>query len=304
MNRRRFIVFLTLPRLLALSLLVVFFLLLTGCATVQPEFMRGAEKAVVEDQVVYKRVGDIELRLYIFEPKYREAQQVLPAIIFFHGGGWYGGDPSVFFPFCRYFASRGMVAFAPEYRIEKKHGTSPLEAMADGNSAIRWVRVHASELGVDPERIVAGGGSAGGHLAACAAMAKGFDDPSDDLSISAVPQALVLFNPALDVNFLEGPVAFKGKAEEASPIYQVREGLPPTIIFHGTKDHTVPYEEAAHFCNLMKKAGNDCRIVPFMGMGHGFYKYGNDDNRPFTRTVRETDEFLTGLGFLPSAPLP
>lgn len=269
-----------------------------GCATVAPpDFLKETEKSVAEREVVYKKVDGIKLRMFIFEPRDRAPDRLLPAIIFFHGGGWYGGSPETFFPFCRYFASRGLVAMAAEYRIEKKHGTSPLASMEDGNSAIRWVRAHAFELGVDPDRIIAGGGSSGGHLAACAAMSSGFDDPNDDLTVSAVPQALVLFNPALDVNFLEGPVVFQGRAEEASPIYQVRGGLPPTIIFHGTKDHVVPYEEAAHFCNLMKKAGNNCRMVPFPELEHGFYHYGKHENRPFRRSLQETEKFLSDLGF-------
>lgn len=276
---------------------------LAGCAAVTPAYIAAAEKGTESRSVVYKKIGDVELRIHLFFPRGHRPRDRRPAIIFFHGGGWYGGSPEQFFPHCRYLAYRGMVAASAEYRVEGRHGTSPLASMADGNSAIRWLRSRAGQLGIDPGRIAAGGGSAGGHLAATAAMASGFDDPADDLAVSAVPQALVLFNPALDVNLLEGPAAFGGRAEEASPIYRVRPGLPPTIIFQGTEDRTVPYEAAAHFTQLMKKAGNECILVTFRGLGHGFFNYGEKGNRPFRQTLWATDRFLTEQGFLQGEPL-
>ena len=116
-----------------------------------------------DKMVVYKRVDDVELKLHIFEPPDRQANKPVPAIVFFFGGGWVGGTPTQFYHQCDYLASRGMMAISAEYRIKSKHGTTPFECVADGKSAIRWVRANAERLGINPDKIVAGGGSAGGH---------------------------------------------------------------------------------------------------------------------------------------------
>ncbi len=92
-----------------------------------------------------------------------------------------------------------MVCISAEYRIESKHGTSPIESTLDAMHAMQTVRARAAELGIDPNCIAASGGSAGGHLAASVASVGGFEDTSDDLkNVSPRPNALLLFNPVLD----------------------------------------------------------------------------------------------------------
>ena len=125
--------------------------------------MSFAEQLIPDEQKTYKKVGKVELQLHIFNPKGHKASDQRPAIVFFFGGGWSGGTPSQFYPQCEYLAKRGMVAISAEYRVKSRNGTSPLECVKDGNSAVRWVRSHAEELGIDPSKLAAGGGSAGGH---------------------------------------------------------------------------------------------------------------------------------------------
>jgi acetyl esterase/lipase len=188
-----------------------------------------------------------------------------------------------------------MVAISVEYRVRKRQGITPFECVADAKSAIRWVRVHASEVGIDKDRIAAGGGSAGGHLAACTALIKGLDEIDEDLNISSVPNALVLFNPVLDVpeilHILPKKIikAFKGR--EAV-------GAPPTIIFHGTADENVPFHQTTRFCEEMKKYGNQCEVVPFEGLGHGFFNYYKGGNPAFIATMENTVKFLISIGYL------
>ena len=129
-----------------------------------------ASLPVTQRETVYKSAGGADLKLHIFEPSERPSDKPLPAIVFFFGGGWTGGTPSQFFQHSRYLASRGMVAVSAEYRVKNRHGTTPAECVADGKSAVRWLRSHAAELGIDPARIAAGGGSAGGHVALCTAV--------------------------------------------------------------------------------------------------------------------------------------
>ena len=124
-------------------------------ASVPPQPM-SIEGAVTH---VYKSVGDTELLLHIFQPPDHSASMRRPAIVFFFGGGWNQGSINQFVPQAKHFADRGMVAIVADYRVFGRHGTSPFEAMADAKSAVRWARSHAKELGIDPDRIVASGGS-------------------------------------------------------------------------------------------------------------------------------------------------
>ena len=247
---------------------------------------------------VYKTVGATKLLLHVYQPADHKTDEKLPVIVFFFGGGWRTGSPAQFAEHCKYLSARGMVAISVEYRVKSRHGVTPRECVADAKSAVRWVRAQAQELGVDAQRIVAGGGSAGGHLAAATALVKGFDEPGEDLKISSAPNALVLFNPAIDLSGLPSDLGFGEQKLALSPQQQVRDGLPPTIIFHGTADKIAPYTETIAFCQAMKRHGNRCEVVPFEGREHGFFNYGRGDGEDFKTSLRATDEFLLSLGYL------
>jgi acetyl esterase/lipase len=255
----------------------------------------------------YKRVGDVTLALHIFEPA-GPAKTNRPAIVFFFGGGWNSGSPTQFEQHCRHLAARGMVAITAEYRVASRHQVKAAVCTADAKSALRWVRQNAKRLGIDPQRIAAGGGSAGGHLAAATATVPGFDEPGEDTKISAVPNALVLFNPALVLAPLEGLdlQGFESRVgaerlgtdpRNLSPAHHVKPGAPPTIIFHGRADTTVPYSSAETFTKLMTKAGNRCELVGYDGQKHGFFNYGRADNK-YAETVAAMDQFLVSLGWI------
>jgi acetyl esterase/lipase len=251
---------------------------------------------------VYKTIGETQLYLHIYQPAERQSKARLPAIVFFFGGGWRQGSPAQFVEHCKHLATRGMVAITAEYRVKSRHNVTPLECIADAKSAMRWVRAHAAELGIDADRIAAGGGSAGGHLAAAVATVREFDDKTDDLKVSPLPQALVLFNPALDLNGISGDFGFGDKKLAASPLQNVRKGAPPTIIFHGTADTTVPFDQATRFCAELTKLGSRCEVKGYEGRTHGFFNYGRGNNEDFKTTLRAADEFLTSLGWLKGKP--
>ncbi len=274
------------------------------------------EVEVLLDQAtaeIYKSIEDVELKIYIFNPKNHKPSDQRPAIIFFFGGGWKGGDPKQFANQCKYLSDRGMVAMTADYRVASRHGVKAIDCVADAKSAIRWVRTHAARLGVDPNRIAAGGGSAGGHLAACAGVVAGYENASDAGSISSIPNAMVLFNPALVLDNLDGETPIpEAKLEELrtrigdepkniSPAHHVKSGLSPTIIFHGKGDTTVPYRTAEVFTEAMHKAGNRCELVGFENQKHGFFNFGRDDNSSYKQTVAAMDRFLVSLGYLPPA---
>ncbi len=141
----------------------------------QPTSLPGAESKV------YKTIGETMLMLHIFQPADRKAGETRPAIVFFFGGGWRQGTVTQFVEHSKHLSSRGMVAIVADYRVKSRHGVTPVECIADAKSAIRWVRSHAKEFGIDPYWIAAGGGSAGGHLAAATATVREFDEKGEDL---------------------------------------------------------------------------------------------------------------------------
>ncbi len=257
-----------------------------------------AKKREPDRSIVYKRVDDVELRIHLFEPKRTAAAKKAPAVVFFFGGGWVSGSPGQFHPQCAYLASRGMVAMSAEYRVASRNGTSPFECVRDGKSAVRWVRAHADELGIDPDKIVAGGGSAGGHVAACTGVLDGYDAEGEDLTVSSKPVAMVLFNPVIDTTALGyGSEKLPGLQEKLSPTHHVRPGVAPTIVFHGTADPTVPFENVERFRDLMLEAGNRCELVPFEGKKHGFFNLSRDEDS-FDKTMVAADAFLVSQGLL------
>lgn len=254
---------------------------------------------------VYKRVGDIELTAHIFVPPDHKPSDSRAAIIFFFGGGWRNGSAAQFVPQCKHLASRGMVAITADYRVHGRHQAMIADCAADAQSAVRWVRAHASDLGIDPERIAASGGSAGGHLAAAAAMLKDFTQ-DEDSSTSFRPNALVLFNPVLDLTPEPGgekqrlriEARLGAEARDLSPMDHIRPGLPPAIIFHGKSDALVPFESIEAFTRKMEAVGNRCELVGFEGRSHGFFNFGRSQNKYYHETLSHTERFLTSLGFM------
>ena len=270
---------------------------------VYPPDMPGARSEV------YRSIDGVDLQAWLFEPDGHGAGDARPAIVFFFGGGWNGGTPGQFRPQAEYLAGRGMVAVVVDYRVKSRQGTLANVAVGDARAAIRWVRTHAERLGVDPDRIAAAGGSAGGHLAAATATLPGHDE-ADAAEVSSAPNALVLFNPVLMTAPVPGlPPAQAEKLESLrpwlgaepesmSPYHHVRPGLPPTIIFHGENDKTVPYRHAELFTESMIAAGNRCELVGYPNQGHGFFNAHRDDDSAYRETVRRAEAFLASLGWL------
>jgi acetyl esterase len=157
-----------------------------------------------QDTVLYKEIDSTQLYIEIHYPKEMDKSKDYPAIVFFNGGGWSGGTRVQFLHHSEYLSERGLVCFMVDYRTKKSHGTTPFECLKDAKSAMRYVRGHASEFSIDPDKIIAAGGSAGGHLAAACALTDGFNEASDDTTISTIPNALVLFNPVYDNATWEG----------------------------------------------------------------------------------------------------
>ena len=249
---------------------------------------------------IYKQASNSDLWIYRFDPpNFDPKKDKRPAAVFFFGGGWNGGTVTQFQQHAKYLAARGMVTFVADYRVQSRQKTKPNAAVADGKSAIRWVRKNARRLGIDPDRIAAGGGSAGGHVAAATGMCDELDEPYELKSkISSKSNALLLFNPVYD----NGPEGYghdrvKKWFPAISPAHNISADDPPTIVFLGSKDKLIPVATGEKFDKDLKAVGVRSEFHVYKGQPHGFF---NDykSKKSFLDTNLKTDAFLVSLGWL------
>ena len=253
--------------------------------------------------VTYKTVDDGKrpLSLHVFRPADWKATDKRPVLVTFHGGGWTGGTPSTQYYMADRFAKRGWVGISVQYRLATaKTEITPFDSVKDARSAVRYVRARAADFGIDPDKLVANGGSAGGHLAAATAMFGDVNDAADDLKVSPVPQLMILFYPVIDT----GPMGY-GNAKvgadwkKLSPVDRVVAKLPPTLVLHGDKDTVTPFAGAKLFHERMKDTGNDCELITGKG-GHGYFTY---EQEPLDEAMAQVDKWLKARGY-PTDPTP
>lgn len=247
---------------------------------------------------VYKKIAERELQLHVFDPVGLKEGDKRACYLIIHGGGWTGGAPPRMYPFAAHYAKLGLVGISMSYRLHSaKTGVSVFDCVKDARSAVRYIRAHATELGIDPQKIIVSGGSAGGHLAVSTALFDKVNEDSDDLTISATPTALVLLFPVIDTSKDGyGQAKIGERWQELSPAHNVRAGLPPTLIFHGTGDTVTPFAGAKTFHEAMLKAGNRCELDVNEGGAHGYLMR---DKALFDDTMKKTDSFLKSLEMLP-----
>ncbi len=282
-------------------------------SALQAQNAGAAAEAKVEESV-YKKTPQGELKIYVHFPPGWTARDKRPAIVFFFGGAWTSGQVTQFEPQAKYLAQRGLVAARADYRVRSRHGTTPDKCVEDAKSAVRWLRANAARLGIDPQRIVASGGSAGGHIAAGTATVPdtnvapppsgvtpssqpGAAGPQvEDLSISSRPNLLVLFNPVLNTVALGEKYGMSEIGRKISPNHFLSKDVPPAIIFFGTEDRL--NEGGKEFIAKAKALGLDAQMYMAPGQGHGFF-----NRSPWQeRTTFLMDEFLTAHGCLQGKP--
>jgi len=243
----------------------------------------------------FKRIGDTPLKAWYKKPDNHDHAGKTPAIVFFYGGGWRARNLTQFQQQGEYLARRGMVVILADYRAKSRYGGTPFDCVEDAKSAIRHVRATAAAHGIDPDRIAAGGGSAGGHLAAATALVPGLNAGTDDQSVSCVPNALVLFNPAYGAHQNGyGWPRFKDRWKEIAPMNFIEQGAPPNIVFLGDKDKFIPVATAESWKSKMEAVGTRSDLHLYEGRTHGFFNKGED----MKDTLAKTDAFLVSLGYL------
>jgi acetyl esterase/lipase len=258
-----------------------------------------AQKVTIENDLVYGNVAGEELKLDSVKPtgKYATA----PALVLIHGGGWQAGDKGEFVPFAVEAAMHGYVCITINYRHAPKHHF-PAQ-VEDAKCAVRWLRSEADELNIDPQRIGAVGGSAGAHLA----MMLGVLDEADGLEgdgghADQSSKVQVVVSLAGPTNLLgEYPPLSReivkkfigGTKEErtdtyrqASPITYVNAGDAPMLLYQGTNDVLVPWDQATQMAAALTKAGVSGRVELLLGVNHG---WGGKD---LERTVSDALNFL------------
>jgi acetyl esterase/lipase len=255
---------------------------------------------------VFKRLGDVELRLHVGKPENWKATDKRACLVTFFGGGWSSGTPAKSITYAKWAAKYGLVGIAPDYRTRKRFDAKPEDCVADGRTAVRWIQDHATELGVDPAKIVVQGSSAGGHVAAWTAI----QDPvtpetAADPVPSPGPMGLILLWPVTDTgtNGYGGPKRFgndEARANNLSVTGRMPAKMPPTLVFHGTADKTVKFENSQAFTDKMKANGNLCELVVFPDAPHSpqSSKEGDKGKIVKARIEEESLNFLEKLGLV------
>ena len=267
---------------------------------ITPLTLPGAESSV------FKKVGDVELRLHVVKPKDWKATDKRACLVTFFGGGWTSGTPARSITYAKWAAKYGLVGVAPDYRTRKRFDAKPEDCVADGRAAVRWIQDHAAELGVDPAKIVVQGSSAGGHVAAWTAI----PDPvtpetASDPVPNTVPTGLILLWPVTDTgtNGYGGPKRFnndEARANNLSVTGRMPAKMPPTLVFHGTADKTVRFENSQAFTDKMKANGNSCELVVFPDAPHSpqSSKEGEKGKIVKAKIEEESLKFLEKLGLV------
>ncbi|MEC3907024.1 alpha/beta hydrolase [Tamlana sp. 2201CG12-4] len=255
-----------------------------------------------QEKIIFKQIDSTKLYLDVYYPEQAETGKAYPAMVFFFGGGWKNGNRTHFENHAKYFSKRGIVCFLVDYRTQSTNNTSPFESLKDAKSAIRFIRKNAKRFYIDSTKIIASGGSAGGHLAAATALIQDYNQETEDLSLSCIPNALVLFNPVID----NGPGGYGYERigdnyKKFSPLHNIKKGAPPTIILLGTNDKHIPVVTAEYYKKVMDKVESRCDLVLYEGEKHGFFNYKNFES--YKKTLTEADNFLVSLGYLEDKPV-
>ncbi|CAE8609562.1 unnamed protein product [Polarella glacialis] len=283
--------------------------------------LRKPQERFFEEEIggeVHTYCQEHQLRLHLLRPPQDQGPLggSLPpkrgCVILLHGGSWVFGSPAQFYEHALVVAQDMGVAVAScDYRLMLTHPRSnvPFDSVSDAGRCVRYLRDHADELGLDPKRLVLGGLSAGGHLAAMTAL------EGSDLDLAG----LVLLNPVLDLHFAAGwqeqkqtPLVWFGSRflrarygaealEAKSPMHQVRSLPYPTLILHGEDDKLIPLAQSEAFEEKMQRSGNVCTLISFPEVGHHFLRALPNRVASHLQTL---ETFLSSVGMMQQFPEP
>ena len=246
---------------------------------------------------IYKKVAGVELEIHLFLPDSDNAKKH-PTMIQFHGGSWSEGKPDWFFDTAKAYADEGWVVAVAEYRIKGRHGNYPFSSVKDAKSAIRWIKANAGRLGVDKDKILVTGNSAGGHLALATAIVDGWDEDTDDLSLSSVPNVVIVNSAVYDLTtnnsqWITEKEKDKDIVKEISPNHLVKKSPVKFFLIHGKQDRNCEYETAEYFYNSMKAIDNNVQLYSLENASHMIW-YGKHSEE----VSKATAEYIKTLNWL------
>ena len=272
--------------------LLIFFLVGDDCV----HDMGNSMLLKPDEEIVFKQTGTDSLVLYGYLPTGWHAEASYPAVIFFQEAD---SEDSFFDGYSRYLAMREAVAVVARYRTVVSHGATPRDSVSDGTDAIRWLRLRADQLGIDPNRIAAGGYGPDGYLAAVTGLGGLADGRAASSDVDSMPNALLLYSTRLtepsghwlDVNGWEAPMAM------------VTEASPPTFAVHRTSGAGRRGVAVRRFCNEMHALGNICEAVEIDKRNSRYLQFRRRESTSHFDVLRRTDRFLASLGYLEGDPL-
>ena len=255
-----------------------------------PALAEGVKKVADLD---YAGTGNPRQKLDLYLPETRAGEGLLPVIVFVHGGGWQNGDKTGGGGKVAPFVASGKFAGASiGYRLSAE-AQWPAQ-IHDCKAAIRWIKAHAAEYGLDPARIAVWGTSAGGHLVAMLGVSDGvkelegkigayldqsgkvntvvdFFGPTELLTMAKYPSTIAHDSPdSPESKLIGGPIQENpDKAKSASPIEHVTAGDAPYLIVHGTEDPLVPFPQSVDFEKRLEAVGVPVTLMTVEGGGHG-----------------------------------
>jgi acetyl esterase/lipase len=269
--------------------LIIFLLApLLMAATPRP----APEGVTIERDVTYL-APDRKEKLDLYQPEKRDSKNPSPAVVIIHGGGWVGGDKAAEREFITgtTLAKAGYVCVSIEYwKGSKDRWPTNLQ---DCKNAVRWLRVNADRLKINPAKIGVIGGSAGGHLALMVAYTAGQTELDPKPLYPGISDAVttcvdmygitnLLTRQGTDPSgkpngklsetplFPESREAAPEKWKQASPVTHVRSSSPPTLILHGTNDTTVDRGQSEELEKTLQTAGVVSKFIRVEGANHAW----------------------------------
>ncbi len=277
------------------------FLLFTFLVMISFACARENVEKIKPVEYVYKIAGNDSLKVYVFDLPSAKNNRAKPAIILFHGGGWFIGKAAWMFGIAEEYAKKGLVAISVEYRLSDRKQITPSEAIDDALDAVIWVKNNSKKLSVSPDKIITYGWSAGGHLAACAAVFPKTDPKTD---VTSIPAGMIFYTSALSVvndSWFKNLLLGRGEPVSYSPAEHIKENLPPCLIIAAEDDLTTPLAESQLFHENMLKFNNHSHLVVYKNIGH-LLSHSEEDLKPDkeiqAKAYAEMDSFLKKYKFM------
>ena len=251
--------------------------------------MNAMERRIIMmKELRYTSFHGKELAVKLYYPQ--QIQEKYPLVVLYFGGGWMLGTIDHFKSQAEAIAKQGFLVATPDYRVYLRDTTTTDVAMKDCFYALKFLGENAENLAVDKSNVFVGGGSAGGHLAISTFM---FNNIGNGLTIKGA----LLFNPVIDTTekgyTSDAILKMPFKSIIFSPYHNLTQGLPPIVIFHGTKDTTMPFDRTLEFSEKYKSLGNEIELVAYENRKHGFFNLDRtEDDKVYYDTLEKSIRFL------------